>query len=107
MATTGWWSIPASYNPLRRWIAPGPEVARHTRGSPVNLACAPAMNADSSSWARLNEARALVAGGFESGNRPVDAVTGIAEDALYAPRAQPLDQEVSHRLRHVQALAPT
>jgi len=57
--------------------------------------------------ARLDEARALVSGMFESRNRPVDAVAGIAEDALDAPRAQPLDQEVSHRLRHVQALAPT
>ncbi len=50
MATTGWWSIFASYRPLSRWIAPGPLVARQTATSPVNLAWATAMKAAISSW---------------------------------------------------------
>src|SRR5205823_5599347 len=50
MATTGWWSSLASYRPLSRWMAPGPEVAMHTPTSPVNLAWAHAMKAASSSW---------------------------------------------------------
>src|SRR6476469_8323820 len=49
MATTGWWSSFASYRPLSRWIAPGPEVARQTPTSPVNFAWAQAMNAAISS----------------------------------------------------------
>ena len=35
-ATTGWWSMAASYKPFSRWMAPGPEVARQTPTSPVN-----------------------------------------------------------------------
>ena len=31
-------------------MAPGPDVAMHTPSSPVNLACAHAMNAAISSW---------------------------------------------------------
>jgi len=58
------------------------------------------MNAASSSVARLDEARALVAGVLEPSHDPVDAVAGIAEHALDAPGAQPLDQEIAHRLRH-------
>src|SRR5882672_10396587 len=53
--------------------------------------------------ARLDETRPLVASVFESGNHPVDPVAGIAEDALDAPRTQPFDQEVSHRLCHVRS----
>ena len=49
IASTGWWSILASYSPFSRWMAPGPEVARHTPISPVNLACAHAMKAAISS----------------------------------------------------------
>ena len=30
IATTGTWSSLASYRPLSRWMAPGPEVARQT-----------------------------------------------------------------------------
>src|SRR2546427_2318517 len=50
--------------------------------------------------ARLEEARALVAGVLEPSHDPVDAVAGIAEHALDAPGAQPLDQEIAPRLRH-------
>ena len=38
IATTGTWSSLASYSPLSRWIAPGPEVATHTPTLPLNLA---------------------------------------------------------------------
>src|SRR5690606_36970689 len=51
----------ASYRPFRRWIAPGPEVAMHTPGRPVNLACAQAMNAATSScgaWMNSNRSSA-------------------------------------------------
>ena len=37
-ASTGAPSILASYKPLSRWIAPGPDVARHTPTWPVNFA---------------------------------------------------------------------
>src|SRR2546423_2896884 len=50
IATTGTWSSLASYRPLSRWIAPGPEVARQTPSLPVALAYAVAMNAAASSW---------------------------------------------------------
>ena len=38
IATTGTWSSLASYRPLSRWMAPGPEVAMQTPTRPVNLA---------------------------------------------------------------------
>ena len=38
IATTGTWSSLASYRPLSRWIAPGPEVAAQTPTLPENLA---------------------------------------------------------------------
>ena len=38
IATTGTWSSFASYRPLSRWIAPGPEVAMQTPNLPVNFA---------------------------------------------------------------------
>ena len=38
IATTGVWSNFASYSPLSRCTAPGPEVAMQTPGRPVNLA---------------------------------------------------------------------
>ncbi len=38
IATTGTWSSFASYRPLRRWMAPGPEVAAQTPTLPENLA---------------------------------------------------------------------
>ena len=38
IATTGTWSSLASYRPLSRWMAPGPEVAAHTPTRPENLA---------------------------------------------------------------------
>ena len=37
-ATTGTWSSLASYSPLSRWIAPGPDVAAHTPTFPENFA---------------------------------------------------------------------
>ena len=58
MASTGAWSSFASYSPLSRWIAPGPDVARHTPSFPVALAYAVAMNAAASSWCtRKNRTR--------------------------------------------------
>src|SRR5690348_8961851 len=58
MASTGTWSSFASYRPLSRWIAPGPEVARQTPSLPVALAYAVAMNAAASSWCtRKNRTR--------------------------------------------------
>src|SRR5690242_9442994 len=60
MASTGTWSSLASYRPLSRWIAPGPEVARQTPSLPVALAYAVAMNAAASSWCtRKNRTRSL------------------------------------------------
>src|SRR6185312_9313441 len=50
MASTGMWSRRASYNPVTRCEAPGPEVAMQTPSSPVNLAYADAMKAAISSW---------------------------------------------------------
>ena len=38
MATTGTWSSLASYRPLSRWMAPGPDVAMQTPTRPVNFA---------------------------------------------------------------------
>ena len=38
MASTGMWSSFASYRPFSRWMAPGPEVDRHTPSLPVALA---------------------------------------------------------------------
>ncbi len=49
MASTGTWSSLASYRPLRRWIAPGPDVATHTPSRLPNFAYPTASNADISS----------------------------------------------------------
>ena len=38
MASTGTWSSLASYKPLSRWTAPGPDVAMQTPRRPLNLA---------------------------------------------------------------------
>ncbi len=49
IATTGTWSSLASYRPLSRWMAPGPDVAAHTPTPPPNLAYPTASKADISS----------------------------------------------------------
>jgi hypothetical protein len=55
IASTGAWSSFASYKPLSRWMAPGPEVATQTPNRPVALAYPVAMNAAASSWCtRMN-----------------------------------------------------
>ena len=49
IATTGVLSNLASYNPFKRWIAPGPEVATQTPELTVYFAYAQAINAQTSS----------------------------------------------------------
>ena len=42
----------------------------------------------------------IIAGAIERTEDPVDAVTGIAVEALHTPRLQPPHQKITHRLRH-------
>ncbi|CAM5300602.1 hypothetical protein SCANM63S_07320 [Streptomyces canarius] len=49
IASTGTWSSFASYRPLSRWMAPGPDVAAQTPIRPLNFAYPTASNADISS----------------------------------------------------------
>ena len=68
-------------------MAPGPEVARQTPTSPVNLACAQAMKAAISSWrAWTKSIRSL--GAVERADDAVDAVAGEAVDPAHAPRVR-------------------
>src|SRR5437868_5478240 len=98
MATTGWWSSFASYKPFSRWMAPGPDVARQTPTSPVNLACAQAMNAAISSWRTCT--KRIDSWRSSAPMMPLMPVAGIAVDALHAPLGEALDEEVRGGLGH-------
>jgi len=63
----------------------GPEVARQTPTSPVNLACAQAMKAAISSLPHLHEIDQAICA-VERAEDAVDAVARIPVDALDAPR---------------------
>ncbi len=43
----------------------------------------------------------VIAGATERRYDAVDAVAGIAKDAAYLPLAEPLEQEIPNRLRHL------
>lgn len=88
-ASTGAWSSLASYSPLSRWIAPGPDVARHTPSRPVAFACAVAMNAAASSWRTRKNSIPMAAQPLHD---PVDAVTGQPEHRVHPPVDQSFDQ---------------
>ena len=71
--------------------------------SPVNFACPHAMNAAISSWrAWMNSGSP--SGAVERAEEAVDPVAGIAVDAVDAPLAQALENEVDDELGHLRYL---
>ena len=67
-----------------------------TPTSPVNLACAQAMKAASSSCRACTNSH-LLAHALEGAHQAVDAVAGIAEHAPHAPGMQALEHLVAGR----------
>ena len=80
-------------------MAPGPEVARQTPTSPVNLACAQAMNAAISScrtWIKSILSWSAV----KRAHDPIDAIARKSKDAFDAPFQQPVDEKIGDVLFH-------
>ena len=100
IATTGTWSSLASYRPLSRWMAPGPDVAMHTPDPAGELGVPDGLEGGHLLVPGLDELR-LVLGPAPRGQDAVDPVTGIGEHVPHVPGAQPLEQVISNRRCHV------